>query len=139
MTAPKSYRDDEAARHNQEAENPRTSVVSYRLLLHFPLSFTNFVTGDYEFLMNFSVCEIGVLLQRSRVGTVVETVFDGSKLGIEPYAVEVLPDGDFLILESIADRSSWQDLLNEISNVGKGLRHFSLNYKIDTDDPKAGT
>ncbi|XP_057774628.1 uncharacterized protein LOC130993661 isoform X2 [Salvia miltiorrhiza] len=30
----------------------------------------------------------------------VETVFDGSKLGIEPYAVEVLPDGDLLILDS---------------------------------------
>ncbi|KAL6562618.1 hypothetical protein OROGR_003625 [Orobanche gracilis] len=30
----------------------------------------------------------------------VETVFDGSKLGIEPYSVEVLPDGDLLILDS---------------------------------------
>lgn len=30
----------------------------------------------------------------------VETVFDGSKLGIEPYAVEVLPDGDLLIMDS---------------------------------------
>ncbi|KAH6770760.1 NHL domain-containing protein [Perilla frutescens var. hirtella] len=30
----------------------------------------------------------------------VETVFDGSKLGIEPFSVEVLPDGDLLILDS---------------------------------------
>ncbi|GFP96244.1 hypothetical protein PHJA_001768500 [Phtheirospermum japonicum] len=30
----------------------------------------------------------------------VETVFDGSKLGIEPYSVEVLPDGDLLILDN---------------------------------------
>ncbi|KAJ4826348.1 hypothetical protein Tsubulata_050618 [Turnera subulata] len=30
----------------------------------------------------------------------VETVFDGSKLGIEPYAVEVLPSGELLILDS---------------------------------------
>ncbi|KAL3631043.1 hypothetical protein CASFOL_024027 [Castilleja foliolosa] len=30
----------------------------------------------------------------------VETVFDGSKLGIEPYRVEVLPDGDLLILDN---------------------------------------
>lgn len=30
----------------------------------------------------------------------VETVFDGSKLGIEPYSVEALPDGDLLILDS---------------------------------------
>ncbi|KAL0296974.1 UNVERIFIED_CONTAM: hypothetical protein Sradi_6749500 [Sesamum radiatum] len=30
----------------------------------------------------------------------VETVFDCSKLGIEPYSVEVLPDGNLLILDS---------------------------------------
>ncbi|CAL0330963.1 unnamed protein product [Lupinus luteus] len=30
----------------------------------------------------------------------VETVFDGSKLGVEPYAVEVLPNGELLILDS---------------------------------------
>lgn len=30
----------------------------------------------------------------------VETVFDGSKLGIEPYAVEVLPSGELLVLDS---------------------------------------
>ncbi|XP_047966258.1 uncharacterized protein LOC125210722 [Salvia hispanica] len=30
----------------------------------------------------------------------VETVFDGSKLGIEPYTLQVLPDGDLLILDS---------------------------------------
>lgn len=33
-------------------------------------------------------------------GYEVETVFDGSKLGIEPYSVEVLSDGDLLILDS---------------------------------------
>ncbi|KAL3654097.1 hypothetical protein CASFOL_003778 [Castilleja foliolosa] len=30
----------------------------------------------------------------------VETVFDGSKLGIEPYSVEVSPNGDLLILDN---------------------------------------
>uniref|UniRef100_A0A1J3E0P1 NHL repeat-containing protein 2 n=1 Tax=Noccaea caerulescens TaxID=107243 RepID=A0A1J3E0P1_NOCCA len=30
----------------------------------------------------------------------VETVFDGSKLGIEPYSIEVLPNGELLILDS---------------------------------------
>ncbi|KAK4763201.1 hypothetical protein SAY86_008969 [Trapa natans] len=34
-------------------------------------------------------------------GYMVETVFDGSKLGIEPYLVEVLPSGDVLILDSV--------------------------------------
>ncbi|XP_059446069.1 uncharacterized protein LOC132177664 isoform X2 [Corylus avellana] len=33
-------------------------------------------------------------------GYTVETVFDGSKLGIEPYSVEVLPSGELLILDS---------------------------------------
>ncbi|KAG2611463.1 hypothetical protein PVAP13_4KG361300 [Panicum virgatum] len=31
----------------------------------------------------------------------VDTVFDGSKLGIEPHAVEVTPAGDLLVLDSI--------------------------------------
>ncbi|XP_057447487.1 uncharacterized protein LOC130739251 isoform X2 [Lotus japonicus] len=30
----------------------------------------------------------------------VETIFDGSKLGIEPHSVEVSPDGEFLVLDS---------------------------------------
>ncbi|KAK4791946.1 hypothetical protein SAY86_022381 [Trapa natans] len=33
-------------------------------------------------------------------GYTVETVFDGSKLGIEPYSVEVLSSGDLLILDA---------------------------------------
>ncbi|CAH9095386.1 unnamed protein product [Cuscuta europaea] len=33
-------------------------------------------------------------------GYTVETVFDGSKLGIEPHTVEVLPSGELLILDS---------------------------------------
>ncbi|PON59286.1 NHL repeat [Parasponia andersonii] len=33
-------------------------------------------------------------------GYTVETVFDGSKLGIEPYSVEVLPNGELLIMDS---------------------------------------
>ncbi|KAJ0544798.1 putative six-bladed beta-propeller, TolB [Helianthus annuus] len=33
-------------------------------------------------------------------GYEVETVFDGSKLGIEPHALEVLPNGELLVLDS---------------------------------------
>ncbi|CAG7903683.1 unnamed protein product [Brassica rapa] len=33
-------------------------------------------------------------------GYTVATVFDGSKLGIEPYSIEVLPNGELLILDS---------------------------------------
>lgn len=33
-------------------------------------------------------------------GYVVETLFDGSKLGIEPYSVGVSPNGELLILDA---------------------------------------
>lgn len=33
-------------------------------------------------------------------GYSVETVFDGSKLGIEPYSVEIMSSGELLILDS---------------------------------------
>jgi hypothetical protein len=38
---------------------------------------------------------------RFESGYTVETVFDGSKLGIEPYAVEVTQSGDLLVLDSV--------------------------------------
>jgi len=48
------------------------------------------------------VAALGVKsMMKFESGYSVETVFDGSKLGIEPYAVEVLPDGDLLILDSV--------------------------------------
>lgn len=34
-------------------------------------------------------------------GYTVETVFDGSKLGIEPFSVEVSPTGELLVLDSV--------------------------------------
>lgn len=33
-------------------------------------------------------------------GYTVETVFDGSKLGIEPYSLEISPSGELLVLDS---------------------------------------
>lgn len=33
-------------------------------------------------------------------GYTVDTVFDGSKLGIEPHSIEVSPSGDLLVLDS---------------------------------------
>lgn len=33
-------------------------------------------------------------------GFTVETVFDGSKMGIEPYSVEASPSGELLVLDS---------------------------------------
>lgn len=42
----------------------------------------------------------GKSMMKFESGYNVETVFDGSKLGIEPYAVEVLSNGELLILDS---------------------------------------
>ncbi|BAT84820.1 hypothetical protein VIGAN_04228100, partial [Vigna angularis var. angularis] len=65
--APKSCRDDEAAPHNQEAE---VIVWGRRILRH---------------RLYFDWCEVH---DEVREWVQCETVFDGSKLGIEPYAVE---------------------------------------------------
>ncbi|GJN29047.1 hypothetical protein PR202_gb17238 [Eleusine coracana subsp. coracana] len=43
----------------------------------------------------------GRSMVRYEGGYAVDTVFDGSKLGIEPYAVEVTPAGELLVLDSI--------------------------------------
>lgn len=42
----------------------------------------------------------GRSMMKFESGYTVETVFDGSKLGVEPYSVEVLPNGELLILDS---------------------------------------
>ncbi|TVU11687.1 hypothetical protein EJB05_45288 [Eragrostis curvula] len=43
----------------------------------------------------------GRSMVRYEGGYAVDTVFDGSKLGIEPHAVEVTPAGELLVLDSI--------------------------------------
>lgn len=40
-------------------------------------------------------------MMRFESGYTVETVFDGSNLGIEPYSVEVSPSGELLVLDSV--------------------------------------
>lgn len=49
------------------------------------------------------VCYISAVSGRSLVkfegGYSVETLFDGSKHGIEPYSVELSPTGDLLVLD----------------------------------------
>ncbi|KAH9620466.1 hypothetical protein KSS87_021762 [Heliosperma pusillum] len=42
----------------------------------------------------------GRSMMKYESGYNVETVFDGSKLGIEPYSLQILPTGDLLILDS---------------------------------------
>jgi len=53
-------------------------------------------------LMELSLTVIsGRPMMKFESGYTVETVFDGSKLGIEPYSVQVLPSGELLILDSV--------------------------------------
>ncbi|EPS69878.1 hypothetical protein M569_04888, partial [Genlisea aurea] len=67
-----------------------------------------FLSNAFTLLMKWSVslksttktALSGRPVMKFEGGYNVETVFDGSKLGIEPHSVEVLSDGDLLILDS---------------------------------------
>ncbi|KAF9665056.1 hypothetical protein SADUNF_Sadunf16G0082400 [Salix dunnii] len=50
-------------------------------------------------------------------GYTVETVFDGSKLGIEPYSVEVSPSGELLLLDS--ENSNIYKISTRLSKFGR--------------------
>lgn len=50
--------------------------------------------------VQFSAVPAGRSMMKFEGGYTVETVFDGSKLGIEPYSVEVSPSGELMVLDS---------------------------------------
>lgn len=56
----------------------------------------------FFFLMvqKFTAISSSRSMMKFESGYTVETVFDGSKLGIEPYSVEVSPSGQLLVLDS---------------------------------------
>ncbi|KAL3833175.1 hypothetical protein ACJIZ3_007911 [Penstemon smallii] len=65
---------------------------------------TNVVSTVFKWLWSMNSTSKTAVSTRSMVkfedGYNVETVFDGSKLGIEPYSVEVSAAGDILVLDS---------------------------------------
>ncbi|GAA0183034.1 hypothetical protein LIER_42330 [Lithospermum erythrorhizon] len=65
---------------------------------------TKVVSALFKWLWSLNSPPKTAIASRSMIkfesGYNVETVFDGSKLGIEPYAVEVSPSGDLLLLDS---------------------------------------
>ncbi|KAL3578237.1 hypothetical protein D5086_019741 [Populus alba] len=67
--------------------------------------FSNVVPAFMKWLWSMKATTKTVISGRPMMkfesGYTVETVFDGSKLGIEPYSVEVLPSGELLILDSV--------------------------------------
>jgi len=54
--------------------------------------------GRYAVDTVFDGSKLGIEPQAIQI---TPAVFDGSKLGIEPYAIEITPAGDLLVLESI--------------------------------------
>lgn len=52
------------------------------------------------FFVLWVIATSGRPMMKFESGYNVETVFDGSKLGIEPHALEVLPNGELLVLDS---------------------------------------
>lgn len=66
-------------------------------------------------------------LMKFESGYTVETVFDGSKLGIEPFAVEILPNGDTLVLDS--ENSNIYEILPPLSPC-ESCASFSFMYIV---------
>ncbi|CAA3030901.1 NHL domain-containing isoform 3 [Olea europaea subsp. europaea] len=83
--------------------------ILFQLLLLLPVRIVNgFFSSAFSRLMKWilslrdttKTAISGRPMMKFESGYTVETVFDGSKLGIEPHSVEVLPNGDLLILDS---------------------------------------
>ena len=65
-------------------------------------------------------------------GYTVETIFDGCKLGIEPYSVEVSPSGEFLVLDS--ENSNIYKLSGQMSRCKLPLLKLSkLDYVLHSN------
>ncbi|MBA0705026.1 hypothetical protein Golax_017245 [Gossypium laxum] len=62
----------------------------------FPLPFGFFKLMGFDFFLAVSTRS----MMKFESGYTVETVFDGSKLGIEPFSVEVSPNGELLVLDA---------------------------------------
>lgn len=69
-------------------------------LLHSSVGLISFFKAFF-ILGNGSAVPVRRPMMRFESGYTVETVFDGSKLGIEPYSVEVSPGGELLVLDSV--------------------------------------
>ena len=90
---------------------PRRVIIAGPWRRHFPLRFSAYSSlALFSRLLRLrslavSTTATAAVAARPKVryegGYAVDTVFDGSKLGIEPHAVEITPAGDLLVLDSI--------------------------------------
>lgn len=82
--------------------------------------FSNALSAILKWLWSFFTTTKTVVSSRPVMkfesGYTVETVFDGSKVGIEPFAVGVLPTGELLVLDSAN---------NNIYKISLPLSHYS--------------
>ena len=62
-------------------------------------------------------------------GYAVETVFDGSKLGIDPYSVEVSPFGELLVLDS--ENSNIYKISTPLSRCKSRIVYFLTVWTCD--------
>ncbi|MBA0809167.1 hypothetical protein Gohar_024839, partial [Gossypium harknessii] len=79
-----------------------SNAVSASMKWLWSLKATTKTASDVVVSMVFYVCIAitGRPMMKFEGGYTVETVFDGSKLGVEPHTVEILPSGELLILDS---------------------------------------
>lgn len=80
--------------------------------------------------MEFFAAIAGRPQMKFESGYIVETVFDGSKLGIEPYSVKVLPSGDLLILDS-ANSNLYR--ISASLSLCKWVLCYGLVYRFASD------
>ncbi|MBA0721611.1 hypothetical protein Golax_009134 [Gossypium laxum] len=79
-----------------------SNAVSASMKWLWSLKATTKTASDVVVSVVFYVCIAitGRPMMKFEGGYTVETVFDGSKLGVEPHTVEILPSGELLILDS---------------------------------------
>ncbi|XP_076883077.1 uncharacterized protein LOC143531718 isoform X2 [Bidens hawaiensis] len=79
---------------------PPARVVVNGLFSNAASAFIKWASSLLKTTTKTSSSITGRPLMKFESGYSVDTVFDGSKLGIEPHALELLPNGDLLLLDS---------------------------------------
>ncbi|KAH9304031.1 hypothetical protein KI387_008435, partial [Taxus chinensis] len=87
------------------SSSPAKSYAKYADIVLNPKELKGFVSDAFAALLKWiwafpASTKSGRAVLQFESGYTVETVFDGSKHGIEPYSIQVSPDGDLLVLDS---------------------------------------
>lgn len=77
----------------------KTGFQNHSLIKVLIFFFFYQITELFFFILNQSAVSTKSMVKFEN-GYTVETVLDGSKLGIDPYSLHVLPNGELLILDS---------------------------------------